>query len=578
MNQNKKNGQTILNLFNLCSGFFRYEELLNKKVNTLDNEGYLIEKDVIENLKKKIFYDKIKTYSNYNIYNFYSFISNPEVIKYLNEFKGIEENIIEAKFRNGEELMRSLNNNKKYYLINKSLWKKIKICKNETKVGKGIPFYLKNNKIILFYKKKEKLYFNINDGIIEKSSFIENKSNYNRSLENDRDEEDEELEKFKNTFINEDFVLSDFKFKIEIEILIRLFYFNKKLKEKKNTSSSLFFYNKEAIYLINNLWIEKFTKFFEYKELELILEKINISETFYQDKNFEFSIEEIISYLPLNYIIKIIEKNKNQFDNKPEEYDYNKIDEYGREIQYLINNQIINSQIYELLISLEYNIANQIKTTDLYFIENNELLLLFKNSSEEISEIGYINEKNIFIPQFIIYNNENNISTNILNSFFSTKFSEFKSNHNQINIQFSHNKSNIYCYKLNNSMEIQDNQNTNLFDRSNLEDIEESKKYSVNQKSMNFKSKENYEFFINIKDKIKIVLLLFLYDKDIKNKLENSLFSMDVKDYKNDIVKDIGYLINKNWIYKFKQIYLYDKISDFFDNKELPKKMIIWKK
>ena len=562
------------NLFNLCSGFFRYEEFLEKKLNTFYNEGYLIEKDVIEKLKKDIFYDKLKSYSNYKEYNFCTFITNTEVKKYLNKYNGIEENIIEVKFKNGEELINSLKNNKKYYLINKPLWTKIKICNNEYNIGKGIPFLFKKDNIILNFKYKKKvenLYFiNINGGIIEESSFIENKSNYNKSLEN---EGDEEYIKGENTLFNDNFILSNFKYKIEIEILIRLYYFNKELKEKKNMYSCLLYYNKETVYLINKLWIEKFKNFFEYKEIELILEKIDISTTLYQDKNLicDYFIEEIISYFPQNYFITIIKKNKNDFYNKPVEYDYNKIDASGREIQYLINNQIINSQIYELLNSLEYNIANQIKATDLYFIENNELLLLFKNSSEDISEIGHINEENLFIPEFIFYNNENNISTNILNNFFSTKFSEFKSNHNQIHIKFSHNKSNIYCYKLNNSMEIQDNQNNNLFDISNLEDIEEFKNDSVNQKSMNLRNKDYNELLYKIKDKIKISLLLFLFDKYIENKIKLSSVSKDVEDYKNCIVNDKGYLLNKNWIYKFKQIYLYNKISEFFDKKELPK-------
>ena len=120
-------------LFYLCTEFYKYEELLTKKSNSYDNEGYLIEKDAIEKLKANIFYDNLKPYSNPKS-SIKDFLYNPKVKEYLDKYKGIERNIIQVKFKNGANLIKYLNDNKKYYLISRPLWNKI--CKNENKYNK----------------------------------------------------------------------------------------------------------------------------------------------------------------------------------------------------------------------------------------------------------------------------------------------------------------------------------------------------------------------------------------------------------------------------------------------------------
>ena len=176
--------QSHKNLYYLCTEFYKYEELLKKQTNSNDNEGYLIEKTSIEQLKQNIFYEQLKPYSDPKLNKLNVFIYKPEVKKYLDEYKGIERNIIQVKFKNGEKLIKSLNDNKKYYLINKALWNRI--CKTENIYDKGISILLRKNNIILYFNNQtEKLYFKINDGIIEKESFIENKSIYNKSIKNE---------------------------------------------------------------------------------------------------------------------------------------------------------------------------------------------------------------------------------------------------------------------------------------------------------------------------------------------------------------------------------------------------------
>jgi hypothetical protein len=256
-----------------------------------------LERDINERIDfPLIYYCKLKPYLTQK-YSISNVINDQKIKRYLDKYKGIERNIIQVKFKSGEKLIKSLiNDNKKYYLISRPLWNKI--CKYENIDDKGIPFSFEKNYIILYLNKNEKLYFKINDGIIEKSNFIENKSIYRKSERiKENNEEDDNA-------VNENLVLSNrnFKFKKEIEILIRLYYYHKKLKETKNASSFLFDDNKEIVYLINKLWMEKFKIFFAYKEIELILEQINISESLYKDKNLicDYFIEDIISYFPLN--------------------------------------------------------------------------------------------------------------------------------------------------------------------------------------------------------------------------------------------------------------------------------------
>ena len=234
---------------------------------------------------------------------------------------------------------------------------------------------------------------------------------------------------------------------------------------------------------------------------------------------------------------------------------------------------IINYKIYELLISLEYNISNQIKNTDLYSIENNKLVLLFQFPSKEITEIGYINNENIFITEFIIYNNENNISTKTLNNFLLNHFSKFKSNKSQSQIQFSYENSNIYCYKLN-TMEIYDDQNNNVLDILDYRNLEENEDISANKKIMkynNYESNELQKKYLELFDKskksIKILIFIYLFEKDIEKKIKNSLNPMNGEEYKQFIVEDKGYLINTDWMNNFKNIYLYDKIYDYLNKK-----------
>ena len=162
-------------------------------------------------------------------------------------------------------------------------------------------------------------------------------------------------------------------------------------------------------------------------------------------------IDEKISSLTDSFIEKINKKNKINFG----EIKYDKIKLQTTDFDYLVNTQIINSRIYTKLTNLNYeDIYSNIKKCDCYFIGSQKILLLFdQGSGKDIDEIGYINNDNIFIPEFLLV--YDNITITILNQFFKNNFFNFNYN-SQINICdiLDLNNSKIgQCYKLNNFIE-----------------------------------------------------------------------------------------------------------------------------
>ena len=204
-------------------------------------------------------------------------------------------------------------------------------------------------------------------------------------------------------------------FKKDLEILIRIFYYNKYLREKDNiTFKNLIGEKKcgsEIVYLINNSWMEEYKSFFYYKDLEHHLKN--------KIKDFsEETINKIINNLPIGYLNKINKKDKIIFDkDKVSKYEINKFNE---NINYFCNNQIINTKIHDLLKESGYVMTNSLIGLDLYFIGFYKILLYFPNKTDAnkyIDEIGAVNEKGVFTPECIIDYANNIISPADLNDF-----------------------------------------------------------------------------------------------------------------------------------------------------------------
>ena len=322
-------------IYYLCLAIYNYEKLFDNYVKDKIYQGNIIELSQFEKLKKKLDYERLKP-----------LIVNDEY--YTNILKQIKKKekikpISLKQYNNSNELLNELNN-KKLIVLNQDLLMKIN---KEIKV-KIIKFTLDKQRITIIFNDEDKLNFiNNKDGIIESSSLIKDNLNIDFNSPKNQSGPNNNNRNMKIIF-NKD-----------IEILIRIFYYNKYLKEKENESFKELKKeeNSETVYLIHNSWMEEYKSFFDYQYLENYLKnKKEYSDKFIQN-NYNLSTEtinDIIKNLPNEYINKI--NTKNQFDkNKTFTYEFN---QNKNGINYLCNNHIINSNIYQLLEESKYKLKD----------------------------------------------------------------------------------------------------------------------------------------------------------------------------------------------------------------------------
>jgi len=152
----------LLNIIKEINEHENFMKLLNH-YNTV-YKGYLIDDELMQDLKSKIHYEELK-----NHFQDESYISNVLKSEKLANHKNLNF-IYQSKFESIQELEKALNENKKYWIIKFSLWKLICIKGKEN--DKGISFTFNNKEIILKLKEGEKKSYIKNNGIIEKSSII----------------------------------------------------------------------------------------------------------------------------------------------------------------------------------------------------------------------------------------------------------------------------------------------------------------------------------------------------------------------------------------------------------------------
>ena len=405
------NSSIASKIFDLCNEFYKQKKFFENNFNESINICYLIESKLIDNLKKQINYDKFKAYLNNDKLSRESFKEEIKKKFKKNTKIKMETILIPDKFNNSKDLLKALNKKKFYCFTN--FMSVSKICENVEINNFGMKAKLHKDKITFIFNEKDELsFFNNATGLIEKS--LNQISNF---------------ESFDNK------TSKDYSFKKDLEILIKLYYNYRFLKEKEITKFDLFDPdNSMLIYLINNNWIEKYKSFYEYKDLENYLLQLNKTNKLYPT-NFNSIkadyIDKIISILPEDYINKLKEKNKFEIQDKIDKYETDTIkgtfDGNDREISYYINNQMINYHIYmDLNKIIGKGESLQLKNCDTYFIGNNKILLFNKDIENKNVEIGYINEENIFIAEYIIYSANKIIELSEINSFLQNKFNSFQ--------------------------------------------------------------------------------------------------------------------------------------------------------
>ena len=501
----------ILNIFN---AIYQNEKFYNSPYQNIAYYGYLIENKIIEKIKKDIDYIKLKPLiGNDRSYD-----------KYKKEIKDIhiKTDDLFPKYHDSKGLYQDLlNNNKTFYLIKQDYLCNDKMFDKDKLKGKEIKFKMQSDIITLIIDENRPLNFTNNRNCIIGKDFIKKDDVTHRETTNDQ-----------------------IKFNKELEILVRIFYYNKYLKEKENDAFiKLNEENKETVYLINNSWMEEYKSFFDYQSLEnYLMNKKEFSDLFIKN-NYYFSkekINEIVNGLPEDYINKI--NKKENFDkNKTLKYEYN---QNKNGIEYLCNNHIINSKIYELLIGLKYKLNDSLKKFDLYFVGDKKILLLSNEigGNRDTDEIGFINNDGIFIPEYIFkYKQDNNISLDILNKFFLKDFINLHLNKDAEICEIKNEEKNLgECYKL------------------NIKNLESPKKEETNNGILNNKDQNSFvtselnekkEEKKEINPYIELLINIYLFKEELKTKIKRDLKNTYEEKY---------YIINKKWMDNLKQLFDYD--------------------
>jgi len=524
-------------IFGCCKAIYNYEKFLENYVKDKEYQGYLIDKTTFDKVKTKLDYERLKPSIDKNepFTEFKKKINKKEKVKY----------IVPKKFNNSNELINELLNDKKFYIVNIEL---LNIISKEDKYkGKAIKFMMNKEKIKLILNDNDILCFNNNkNGIIEKSSLIQEDSLKNSISPKMNDEPQQK--------ISYDKII----FKIDLEILIRIFYFNKYLREKENNNFMELKKeeNSERAYLINDTWMEEYKAYFDYKILEnYLINNKEYTDLIIKDQDYltRNTIKKLLENLPSEYINKINKKAK--FDkSKVFNYEKKEINDKNK-ISYLYNNHIINSKTYDLLTNENYTLNDNLQKIDLYFIGKQKILLLFLNKTnfnKVYDEIGFINDKGKFIPEYIL-ESVTDIPMNLLNIFFKNEYSKFLEEKNMDKCEIKDKSERNYigfCYKLD---IIREKDNETYNEKANLEssNIPHENKYNKNDN-------ENYKNFLN-KDQtiiqiIEIMINIYLSQEEIKNKVKQNLTLANDEEC---------YIIRKKWMDKFKYYFDYNKFLNY---------------
>ena len=520
-------------IYEFCEGIYGNEKFFDNHMKNFEYKGYLLDNDIIEGNKNKINYASLKpllkdqgSYDNLR--------------KKIKETEIITE-IFPKKYIKSEEFMKDLKNNKSFYLIKTEHLYKITDQKNIK--TKEISFKFDDESIILLFSENDILKSSSTGFIIERIFIREIKESNKSQAKNDQ--------KLSETKIQPN---DNIKFKKDIEILIRIYLYNKFLREKENNSLSIL--NKdyiETIYLVHNSWMDDYKSYFYCQDLDNYLvnyfaNKKEVFELCIKDNNYSSKeIEKILDSLPPDYIDKINEKKN--FDSKKHfKYEYNQTKE-GK--NYLCNNYIINSVVFELLNEMKYELNDLFREFKLCLLIKKKILLWSDviDSNKEYDEIGFINNKGIFIPEYILdIKEKNDIFLENLNMFLKNDFPNIYLDKNKEfwDIKDKQQITIGNCIKLNTktdeSIEVK-NEETPVNTSDNLIILNnDNNKVSINKNHESIPNKNEKE--INL-----IILLMInihLFKDELKSKVNRNLINTFEEKF---------YIIAKEWIDNINRIF-----------------------
>ena len=237
-----------------------YLKKIYKNIDNKEKDGYLIKSEDLDELKENISYSKYKINRNGNK----DYFNKNYDLNKLNDIKKIKQ----IEFKTSQYLVNMILNDNKYIIINEKLWKIL--CDKKYENDTSIKYNIDKENLTLSFDKEKKLYFsNKENNIIDKFSYLKQKSDLHLNFKEITDIHD--VIKTYNEFENE---------------------FIKKLIGKK--AFSLDHYSNTG-YLISKSWLDKWKKYYNYE---------NIKNKYLIDKNKD-NYKQII-----NEIIYHQEKNK----------------------------------------------------------------------------------------------------------------------------------------------------------------------------------------------------------------------------------------------------------------------------
>ena len=546
---NSQNNSITKKLYDLYLEFYKNENNFQNFNTKLKYKGYLIEAELIEQIKNIISYESPKSSFKINITyeNFKQKIEKSENINIPNLIKV-------SQFSNSKDLLQALNEDKKFYIIIYSLLKKLSdVSPFMINKKNSLSFTIENNNLLLIFNQQneDKIYFsNKYNGLIEKSLLINNTDEENKISNNNINKNNTInkpimpkpiMEKTENNFYKKKMEIKPFKnterniqlqenIIIDIEFLLRVYF---QFYNLNNIYKNSFQMKKELKYLfIKRDLIEKYKSFYENNYLENFLNSERIQQIINNTKsNIKYIhkekvndlIKEVIPLLPEEYKCLIQKKNINEFIkeiNNIEYYTPKTLNYECPDVTNFIDCFLIRKEIIDLLINNKNEqIKNKLKNFMFkYSIIKDKSVCNYK----ETINIGKLNEQNIFQSEIIIKYNDQESYDEIINDLKNNSFEFFINNINITN-------NNIGKYKNSNNQLIILNENYLNQNKKKLPD-KLNKEIQNNYNTFNTLNKKakrpmslNKPFLNNQLNNIKLLIYIMIDIHKIKYKIENSI-------------------------------------------------------
>ena len=284
-------------------------------------------------------------------------------------------------------------------------------------------------------------------------------------------------------------------------------------------------------YLINRNYMKALENILNFKEF---IEEIKIDEIKNLDLDINNINNDIINKIKGNLkekmVTYLLTLDENLIINKEKQYDISSIElnDNGKNKLYYYNNcQIINKKLYLLLNQIDKDLSKKTKTKSIRGVLNNNKIMIFSNDNNKIINVGYLNEDKILIIEYIIYSESNEDISQI--------FEIFKT------------KGNAFIEKNLSNKIIQINDNNKLLE-AKIYSLLEEKEANKNRKDLS--------------PKLKTLILLSLF--------ENKKLNYN-KAYNSEKV----FLMNKEWLFKYKYDEIYklieknDKLKDYLNKQNI---------